>query len=128
MSKRGEIRNEEYARPLILYKGMAWNKITPTDIDGCIDFQDKVFIFFEVKHGKTNLTLGQKILLERLVNRINKSGAHSYALICRHFIDGDVLLKDCIVHDVFNGIWSSLKGKGVNVDNAVKRIRKKHNL
>ncbi len=128
MSERGEIRNDEYARPLVLYKGMRWENITPTDIDGCIDFQDKVFIFFEVKHGKTNLTLGQKILLERLVNRINKSGAFGYALVCRHFVDGDVLLKNCVVHDVYNGKWTSLSSKGMTVDQSIKRIRKKHKL
>jgi len=128
MSERGEIRNNEYARPLVLYKGMRWENITPTDIDGCIDFQDKVFIFFEVKHGKTKLTIGQKILLERLVKRINKSGAYGYALICRHHIDGDVFLKNCIVHDVFNGEWHSSKGKGITVEKSLIRIRRKHGL
>lgn len=128
MSERGEIRNNEYARPLVLYKGMRWDKITPTDIDGCIDFQNKVFIFFEVKHGKTKLTLGQKILLERLVDRIKKSGAFSYALICRHYSDGDIILKDTIVHDVYSGAWSSFKDKGLSVDKAIIRIRTKHKL
>jgi hypothetical protein len=128
MFEKGEIRNKDIARNLVLYKGMRWENITPTDIDGCIDFQDKVFIFFEVKHGKTNVTVGQKILLERLVNRINKSGAFAYALICKHFIDGDVTLKECIVHHVYNGQWSCIREKGITVEESVKRIRKKHKL
>lgn len=128
MSERGEIRNEEYARPLVLYKGMRWNKITPTDIDGCIDFQDKVFIFFEVKHGDTKLTLGQKILLQRLVDRIVISGAYAYAVVCSHSDSGDILLKNCTVVDVYNGKWHSFIGKGITVDESIIRIRNKHKL
>lgn len=128
MAERGEIRNNEYARHLILYKAMRWDKITPTDIDACIDFYDKVFIFFEVKHINKELTIGQKILLERLVDRINKSGAIGYALICKHNIDGDVILKDCIVYDVYNGNWHLSKTKKITVEHSIARIRRKHRL
>jgi len=125
MSERGVIKNKKYFNQPLIFEGLRWNTITPTDIDACIDFKNKVFIFIEVKYGNIDLNVGQKILIERLVNNIAKP---SYGIVCRHMQKNDIFLKSCIVSDVYNGKWHSYKGKGISVEDAITKIRKKHNL
>jgi hypothetical protein len=44
--ERGKIRNEKYAKQLNDFRGLLRRRgITPTDIDGLIDYNGKAFIF-----------------------------------------------------------------------------------
>lgn len=67
---RGVIRNEEFAKTLKDFSGMRFGTVTPTDIDGFIEFGNKNFILIELKHGNSPLPYGQKLALERLVDSI----------------------------------------------------------
>lgn len=87
---RGKIRNREYASRLRDFSGLLYGKITPTDIDAFIDFQDKVFIFIEAKHGESMPPFGQRLALERLCDACQKSGRESIVLIASHSADGDI--------------------------------------
>jgi hypothetical protein len=67
------IRNPTYIRQFYDFGGMNWGKIMPTDLDGLIEYRDKCFIFFELKHGnKTQLPDGQKLALVRLIDNLKK--------------------------------------------------------
>ena len=68
-----------------------------SDIDGMIDCQGKGWILYEAKHGDSMPPLGQKILIERLINVISKAGVPAVAMICSHGDEELVYLKDCIV-------------------------------
>lgn len=66
---RGLIRNPAVRMQLADYRGLRWGKITPTDLDGFIDFQDGLFVFFEAKAGDAPFEGGQRRALERLCDR-----------------------------------------------------------
>lgn len=68
-----------------------------SDIDAVIDACGKGWILFEAKHGDAMPPLGQKILIERLINDISKAGVPAIAMICSHGDEETVYLKDCIV-------------------------------
>lgn len=78
---RGVIRNEEFAKTLKDFSGMRFGTVTPTDIDGFIEFGNKDFILIELKHGNSPLPFGQKLALERLVDSIATDKAKNAILI-----------------------------------------------
>lgn len=69
---RGKIRNREQARQIVSYDGLKWGTITPTDIDGCIEYRDRAFIFFESKYKGAELETGQRLAFERLIDNLSK--------------------------------------------------------
>lgn len=71
VSVRGKIRNEAQARQLRDFSGLRWGTITPTDIDACIDFGNKTFVFVEIKFDGKPLPCGQKLALERLIDNLS---------------------------------------------------------
>lgn len=66
MHERGKIRNREFATQIRDFSGLRYGKITPTDIDGFLDFGNKLFVFIESKYGTGRLPYGQRLALERL--------------------------------------------------------------
>lgn len=60
--------------------------ITPTDIDGAIEIDGKVFMFFEIKYGEKDIDTGQRLFLERMVDRLNKT-SKAIAIHAKHNID-----------------------------------------
>lgn len=66
MVERGDRRNLEI-QP-ISYSGLRWGKITPTDIDGFLDFQNKAFVYIEYKYKDTPLDGGQELAFKRAVD------------------------------------------------------------
>jgi hypothetical protein len=81
MSDRGVIRSIKYARQRADFNGMLFGTITPTDIDGFVEFSDQVFVFIETKHGDAKLPRGQRLALERVCDRVQKSGAQAMVLV-----------------------------------------------
>lgn len=72
MVTRGAVFNPGRASQLRDYRGLRFGKITPTDIDGLIEYKDKGYVLFELKYGDTQLPWGQRIAFERLVRDIQK--------------------------------------------------------
>lgn len=82
--ERGKIRNPAIASQLRDYSGLQFCRgITPTDIDGFVEFDDKVFFFIELKQQNATLPKGQKLALERLVDAIAPP-REAILLIARH--------------------------------------------
>ena len=66
--ERGEIVNKARAQQLRDFSGLQFERgITPTDIDGSVDFGGKLFMFVETKFKGTPLPKGQRLHLENLV-------------------------------------------------------------
>lgn len=65
-TQRGEIYNPKRAGQLRDFSGLRFGKITPTDIDGFIDFRNKLHIYIEAKYEDTELWHGQRLALERI--------------------------------------------------------------
>jgi hypothetical protein len=87
MSNRGAIYNKEKALQVNNFEGLKFGKITPTDMDGFIDFGDKIFIFLEGKHKDVPMPYGQKLAFERLCSAADKAGKFSVILLANHDID-----------------------------------------
>lgn len=105
MTERGVYQNVNRGRQLLRFDGLKWGNITPSDIDGIVEFHDSVWVICEVKLGKKDLPLGQRLTLERFVDDTTKAGKHSIAIIAEHCIDNpykDVFLKsDCMVREFY---------------------------
>ena len=85
MSDRGVIQHRDRARQILDFHGLQYERgITPTDIDLFLDFENKAFVFGEIKHRDTQLTYGQRLALERLVDACPIT---SILFIARHNID-----------------------------------------
>lgn len=104
---RGKIRNKEHAQTLRDYSGMAWGRITPTDIDGFVEFGDRVFVIVESKYGSAPLSVGQRLALERLSDAVSRS-RHCLLVVCSHNSpsDEEIPMHECIVTQYRSGgIW-----------------------
>jgi len=91
-----EIRNKDYARNLVLFKGMEYKRgIYPTDLDAFIEVHNEIFIFIECKKGDSKPDRGQALALRRLVDSLKDKRAYLLLASCES--EGDIVLADCIV-------------------------------
>lgn len=65
-NERGKIENRNRARQIIDFSGLQYGKITPTDIDGLIEYHDKAILLLEFKYADAEMPRGQKVALERM--------------------------------------------------------------
>lgn len=104
MTERGVIENQLRRQQINDFSGLLYGRITPTDIDGVIEYKGKMYIFFEVKYQNKDLPQGQRMAIERLVNDTYKAGKKSVALIITHDV-GDtrqsVPVADCYVKELY---------------------------
>ena len=84
---RGSIQLRERARQLNDFHDIKYGAITPTDIDGYIEYHNEAFIFYEVKYRDAQLPRGQEIALVRLVDACWKAGYKAALIICEHNVD-----------------------------------------
>ncbi len=108
--KRGEIYNLSRAAQLIDFSGLRFGNITPTDIDGLIDFGNAVFVFLEYKRGDNKMPGGQRLALQRLADRKDKP---TFVLVGRHenasgYINGAAAI---LTEYYFNGRWRPARGR-----------------
>jgi len=129
MTERGKIRNKDFARQLRDFSGLQFGTITPTDIDGFFEIGNRIFIFFELKFGGTNVVGGQRLALERLVDVIGKT-KDAILIIGRHDCTSDEIVDTAacsVVEYRTRGKWNSPK-KPITIreiiDLFLKRARK----
>lgn len=114
--ERGKIRNRDAGKQIIDYSGLRFNRITPTDIDGLIEFQGKAFIFYEFKYGDAPMPLGQKIALTRMVDAIQSGGTPAMLILGSHNNPAheDIDAANAVVRAIYwNGSWGNGCGRTV---------------
>ncbi len=96
---RGKIRHRDRAKQLHDFTGLLWGKITPTNIEGYVEFAGKVFFFIEDKFEGAEMPYGQRLAFERLVDVIEQGGAKAYLLLVEHNAppDRDIDVAKCKV-------------------------------
>jgi hypothetical protein len=103
--ERGNIKFKGRAKQLNSFNGMIRRRnITPTDIDGIIDYNGKAFVILEGKYGDAELPKGQKIALENLANTILSANKRVVVIIYRHFIhdtNQEINVSKQIVSDIY---------------------------
>ena len=72
IAQRGQIVSRNRARQIRDFSGLLFGNITPTDIDGLIEYHGKAYIFIETKLGNASLPNGQRLALERLADDLTK--------------------------------------------------------
>jgi hypothetical protein len=69
MAQRGIITNPDRKRQLNDFSQMNIGingTITPTDLDGFIEYENKAYLFYEIKYGNATMSRGQEIALKRM--------------------------------------------------------------
>ena len=101
------IHNRQRARQLVSFEGMELGeRMWPTDFDAVIEWRDRAWILFEVKHGSAPFPTGQRLALERFVRDAWRAGKDAVAVVVEHQVGDpnvDVRLADCTVRKVY---WS----------------------
>jgi len=105
---RGQIQYPKRASQLIDFRGLCYDNITPTDIDGLIEFKDKLYVFLELKLRGVDIKLGQQLCFERLCNDLSVAGKVAIAIIAEHNtpVDQQIPCADAKVRKCYkDGDW-----------------------
>jgi hypothetical protein len=92
----------------IVFNGLQDGVISPTDIDFVFEVDNKFLLIGECKVEGKDLTIGQKLVLQRVVDNWTSSGKLAIAYYVTHNFhpDDDVVLSECDVHSVYtSGQW-----------------------
>lgn len=103
MTERGVYQNPNRGKQLIRFDGIQYGKITPTDFDGVIEYQDRIWVLFEAKLTGKEVPDGQKKALARFVADVGKAGKCAIAMIVDHTTDNpadDIILRNCNVREI----------------------------
>jgi len=68
MTEPGTIINPARMKQVCSFEGMVFGSGSPTDIDGFIDFQNKLHVYIEAKYDGAELPFGQRLAYERIVD------------------------------------------------------------
>ena len=123
MNARGVYQNPNRGRQLLRFDGMQYGTITPTDMDGIIEYHDTLWVLYEAKIAGKDVPQGQRILLERFIRNTKKAGKYGIAVIAEHTIQDtgmDIYFGDCKVRELIttdNQTWRPPK-----FDVSVKQI------
>jgi hypothetical protein len=141
-AQRGVIRNINRAMQLNNFKDLLRKSpmsknmtITPTDIDGLIDYNGVAFVYMEGKLMGKQTEEGQRLAIENVVNSHHKAGHAAMGLIYEHNIPSNeqIYVAYCFVRgiycgrrirnlcgDPYNGKWWWPKLKDIKVIDALE--------
>lgn len=120
MQNNGVIRDRAAAAQIRNFSGLRWGNITPTDIDGLIEYQNRLFVFIEAKYMGANLPHGQRLALERLCDAVSNSGKMAVVFIASHETppDEDIdFTKITVIEYRYRGKW--VKPPSINLKSAI---------
>ncbi len=89
MVQRGQIRNPALALVERDFSGLRWGAITPTDIDGYLEFSGRLYVFIEGKFGSAPLRGGQALALHRLCDAVHAPDLGRYSVLFVVSHDGE---------------------------------------
>lgn len=132
--ERGTILHRDRAKQLITFNNIHLDrKITPTDIDGLIEYDNRAYILMEFKYRDAKVPYGQKLAMVRMVDDFTARGKIAALLICEHDVDDpeqDVDAAKATVRKIYyNGQWANPKAGYTNVkaniDQFIKHVKSK---
>lgn len=102
---RGRIQFRNRARQIIDFRGIRYGKITPTDIDGLIEYRRLgAYALFEFKHVGAEVPDGQESAFKEMVDDFRKAGKQAILFICEHNIDDpeqDIIAAETAVKEIY---------------------------
>ena len=102
--KRGAIGDRRRRQQIVNYEELRFGNITPTDMDGMIEYRGKGYVFMEFKLRAAPLKEGQRLCMERLVRDAWAAGKKAVALVLEHEVDDasrDIPAARCAVREYF---------------------------
>jgi len=125
-NQRGVIQNRARKQQIADMSGLRFDKITPTDLDGFMDFGNRLFVFIEGKFIATPVLYGQQLAIDRLCDAThNPPNRYSFAIIADHChpCDEDIDFANMTVRTIRqNGNWAQPLQKGLTVKEAINRM------
>lgn len=117
-TQRGNIKHKARAQQINSFSGLLRRRnITPTDIDGLIDYNGKAFIILEGKYSDAEIPKGQRMALEHLANAMVDGNKQVTVIVFRHNINDvneDVKVSEQSVTEVyFKRKWFTITTKNV---------------
>lgn len=110
--RRGGIKHLSRYKQLISYEGLKRRRnITPTDIDGFIDYNGVSFVYMDAKLENKTLDYGQKLAYQHVVDSHSTAGHESCAIIFRHNEPPENIIDahSSIVSEIYyNSKWSDV--------------------
>lgn len=126
LNQRGLIQNRARKQQIADMSGLRFHKITPTDLDGFIDFDDRLFVFIEGKYIATPVLYGQGLSIDRLCDAChNPPRRYAYAIIADHHhpVDEDIDFAHMTVRTIRqNGRWTQPMHRTLTVRQAIDRM------
>lgn len=114
---RGKIQCRTRAKQIIDFSGLRYNNITPTDIDGYIEYHDNGFMLFEFKLDGADLPRGQETALTRLVDSLYAAHKNAALFVCKHNVsdpEQDIIAAESTVDSIyFKGRWNGGQNKNL---------------
>lgn len=100
----GLIKHLKRAKQIIDFTGVQNGKIHPSDIDAVLEFDSKYLLLFELKKVGVQVPLGQRMMLERIIDAWEDCGKIGSVVYCEHETEAEqtIYLKDCKVIGVYN--------------------------
>lgn len=93
------------------YSGLRFRNITPTDIDGFVEYRNKAYIFLELKYGDAPLPPGQRLALERLCDDLQKRKPTLLIVATHHSAHEDIdAARATIAEFRYKGRWRMRRG------------------
>lgn len=113
---RGKIQYRKRAKQIIDFSGLKYrDNITPTDIDGCIEYKKKAYVFYEFKLANQEMPKGQRIALVEMVDDLQKAGKQTVLFLCSHNVTDpqkDIIAAETkVMKTYFNGEWKDKGGR-----------------
>lgn len=101
-----QIKNREYLARIKNFSGLRFGSISPTDLDGFLDFGNRLFIFIETKFADSELRGGQKLALERLCDACQTEHRTSILIVTNYQHEGEIDIAETIVQQYrLRGVW-----------------------
>lgn len=108
------------------FRGLRYGKITPTDIDGAIDFDGRLFVFVEAKFIGTPIGRGQELFLERVVDALDLwPSRFALGLVADHASpsDQDIDFSSMVVRKSrYRGRWQFSADRALTVRQAIDKM------
>lgn len=128
MAERGVIQNRAFKQQIADFSGLTFGKITPTDLDAFMDFNNQLFVFVETKYEGAPLPYGQRLAIERLCDACHcPPSRYAVAFITSHSSKGDIDFARTVVTKIrFGGKWLDPKKSGSPLVDGVQAFREKY--
>lgn len=76
--------NREAKQQVINFTGLARDKIMPCDLDACLEYKNRGYVFIEAKYEKAPMPKGQELMYARLADDLDRAGKPTLFIVAEH--------------------------------------------